>query len=51
VVSDRISRLSEFGAACEASLLLFDGCHFPVICSGHMSYSAFLALQGKWNQV
>jgi hypothetical protein len=51
IVSDRISRMADFGSACEASLLLFNGYSFPIDCGGHMSYSTYLSLQEGWNRV
>jgi hypothetical protein len=50
IVSDRLSRLRDFESACEASLLLFDGCHFPISCKDHMTHSTFVSLQDGWRR-
>jgi hypothetical protein len=47
-MSDRISRLSAVSSAQEARVLLLGGGPGVVLCSGHMSYQAFLFLQMCW---
>jgi hypothetical protein len=46
ILTDRISRMSEVGSACEAQYYLSSDREVEV--SGHMSYKAYLWLQDKW---
>jgi hypothetical protein len=46
IVSDRISRLHDLSAACEAHNLLSN--EMLVFCNNHMTEDAFLSLQETW---
>ena len=50
IVSDRISRLHDFSAACDAEEFLGDKNH-SVECVGHMTHNTFCALQEGWMMV
>ena len=50
ILSDRLLRLHETRAACEAQALLNNFSYEIILCKSHTSYDTFLCLQENWSR-